>query len=113
MSLQLLLREAHEQTFGIFNHITDSKYRPLAVVAMHDKENSGEYSAMHRVIYKYMQYDIKNLFGLSIAEFLAHPRHECEWMYKAAADHMAREAPKIQAALTEAAKMSNLTGKRK
>jgi hypothetical protein len=97
----LLWREYYESHFGIFNHDQhgDPKlpatYRPLALVALHPKEDSFSYSLLHRFMWKFCQYKIKDTWGYNLSEFLALPWYHTQDIFnieqRRAAEEMRRE----------------------
>jgi hypothetical protein len=105
LSAQLMLRESYEQMYGLFDHNRFSKAMPLAVVSMHPKENSSEYSPLYRMAYKYDQHDILKLTGLNYKEFLDLPREQCELWFKIAREKAIKEKPLVDAALRAATKL--------
>lgn len=107
---QLLMREAYEQAYGLFDHEHYSVKRPLSIVGMHPKENTSAYSLLYRTFYKYRQLDIAKDWGLSIDEFLALPREYVHLIFKITEERIQEEAPKIQAALAEMKKNAKPEG---
>lgn len=98
---QLLMREAYEQAYGIYDHERFSNARPLAVVAMHPKENTSAYSTLYRMFYKYQHLEILKRWGLTIGEFLSYPREYVELMFKIADEQIMKEAPQVERALKD------------
>lgn len=72
ITAQLLLREAYEITYGIFDHSTSE--HPWDLVLNRKQETVGAYSALSRTLRAYRLKDVKGRFGLSITEFLDLPR---------------------------------------
>jgi hypothetical protein len=102
---QLLMREAYEQHYGLFDHEHLSEMRPLSLVAMHPKENTSAYSALYRMAYKYQQYDILKKWGLNYQEFLSLPREQVELIFKISGEQLSIEKPIIEAAANEMKKL--------
>lgn len=95
-SVQLILRESYETMYRIFNHDgVEAKARPLALVAMHPKEDSTSFSRLHRTIQRYDKQGIKDMFGLSLTEFLNLPRDYVELLFRLAVEKMQSENPAI------------------
>jgi hypothetical protein len=69
----LLLSEAYDNTYGIFNHDDVSVLRPLALVAMHPSENASVGSTLYERIEQFADLGVTKHFGLSLAEFLEFP----------------------------------------
>lgn len=72
---ELLLRERYETHYGIFNHDNPAaaKMRPLALAALHPKEDSFHYSMRHRLYWRFRDYEMAKHWGLSFKEFLELP----------------------------------------
>ena len=77
ISAQLLLREAYEVSYQIFDHDADSTH-PWALVMDHPKENYTEYGTLYRTIHGFHFRDIHKKFGLNLTEFLELPREIVE-----------------------------------
>lgn len=101
ISAKLLLREAYEQLYLIFDHNQLHKVRPLGLVAMHPKENVSDYSKLYRTVFRYKHQNIKEHFGLSLTEFLDLPHEMVELCFKIAYEHVQKETPAINAALKD------------
>ena len=81
---KLLLMEAYDVTYGVFDHITqynkdkNSKdpeiKRPLSVIAMHETEEVSEVSLLYERINSYSEKKVKDYFGISLKELLDLPR---------------------------------------
>lgn len=71
------MSDLYETTYGIFDHISSSKGRPLASVALHESEDNTTTSNLYEAIERYHQKGIKDLFGLNINEYLALPTEIC------------------------------------
>lgn len=104
MEVQLVMREEYETAFGIFNHDDPNKdkTRPLALVAMHQKEQYGPYSRLHQTIRRYRHHDIGEKFKLSLNDFLELPRDMIELLFEISVEEAQRggsEAEKAMKAL--------------
>ncbi|MNZ70288.1 hypothetical protein D3C78_886210 [compost metagenome] len=73
ISAQLVLRDAYDIDYGIYDHIND-KSRPLALAARFDKEDYHEYGGLYRAIYQYNVNEIYKRWGFTVVEFLNLPR---------------------------------------
>lgn len=71
---QMVLREAYDEYFGIYNHTADPLRNGLGMVSHHQREDYGDYGPILHMIYRYRFYNIYQHFGLSLTEFLALPR---------------------------------------
>lgn len=70
---ELLLREAYEITYGLFNHDDMTVDRPLALVAMHPGENTAVGSTLYGRIEQFAELEIAKYFGISLIEFFELP----------------------------------------
>lgn len=68
---RIALQEQYEQDFGLYNH--DSRPNPLALVSMHPKENVVEAGSLYSLVRRYVMLNVKDTFGLSLAEWLDLP----------------------------------------
>ncbi|MNM09252.1 hypothetical protein D3C81_193350 [compost metagenome] len=73
VTAQLILRDAYDVDFGVFDHIND-RSRPLALVARHVKEDYCEYGGLYRAIYQYNVNEVGKRWNMSLVEFLDLPR---------------------------------------
>lgn len=72
-SVTLLLREAYETTYGIYNHDRTDPNRPLAILAAHPAENASLGSTLYERIEQFAELNVHKFFGLSFAELLELP----------------------------------------
>lgn len=81
---ELLLRERYETYYGIFNHDDESagKLRPLALAALHPKEDSFRYSLRHRLMWRFRDYEIGKHWNLSYKEFMELPWEETQAIFQ-------------------------------
>lgn len=70
---QMVLREAYETTYGIYNHNDKTAPRPLALVAMHPSENATVGSTLYERIDQFVELAVIKHFGLSLIEFFELP----------------------------------------
>lgn len=102
---QLLLRESYEQIYGLFNHdAPEATLRPLAVVAMHPKEDVANYSKLYRIMQRYVDHGIRELTGMNFQEFLQQPHELVERWFNIAFEKAKRETPKVDALTRQLAK---------
>lgn len=103
ISAKLILQEAYETLYGIFNHDDPSvaKTRPLALVALHPKENTAEYGKLYRMIDRYVINDVKGKFGLSLTEFLNLPHDIVDRVLKVCQEQVKKENPGIERMVKE------------
>lgn len=91
ISAQILLREAYEISYEIFDHNQDYTH-PWALVQTREKENYFDYGTLHRTIYSYRLREINKRFDLSITEFLDLPREIVELLIKVSDEELARDS---------------------
>lgn len=93
----LAWREAYETHFGIFNHDQPGfeKYKPLALVAMHPKEDTFHYSLRYRYYWRFTQYGLAEKLKMSYFQFIELPWYETQEIFEAeqrkAQDEMRKE----------------------
>lgn len=71
----LALREVYETQYGIFNHDAPNvaKEAPLALVAMHRKEDAYSYSMERHYLWRFRLHKIPEKWGLSLNQWLELP----------------------------------------
>ncbi len=112
--LRLLLMQEYDTHYGIFNHDDPhlEKTRPLAAVAMHEREKVGPHSSILRAQIKYVRYNIRELTGMSFDQFHAQPRDVVTDWYLIAIDEKLKGSPSNNAAEKAVKEMErNLGGK--
>mgnify|MGYP000014629355 CR=1 FL=1 len=77
ISAQILLREAYEISYHIFDHERDMDH-PWNLVMERHKENYNKYGTLYRTVYTYRLRDVHKRFGLNLEEFLELPREMVE-----------------------------------
>jgi hypothetical protein len=73
MTAQLVLREAYDEDYGIYDHSSEQG-RPLALVGKHVKEDYHEYGGLYRAIYQFNVNEVHKNWGFTLTEFLDLPR---------------------------------------
>lgn len=100
ISLQIVLREYYEEDHGIFDYDSaEAKRRPLALVALHPKENPSQYSKLYRTLDRYVHHQIYEKFGLNLHEFLNLPREIVERLFEISATKAASESREVEKTL--------------
>jgi phosphoserine aminotransferase len=102
---KMVLYDVYETRHGIFNHHGASKSRPLASVAFHNSENFTEQSVLQDAIEEYAFENYREVWGLSLSEFLALPHYQVKMLR----DTMPRIAERKRKALAEAEEAVNQT----
>jgi hypothetical protein len=73
--------DLYETVYGIFNHLhPTARNRPLASVAMFPSEDINDSGLLELVIRRYVEKDIRNVFGLNLEEFLNLPMDIAEML---------------------------------
>lgn len=83
IDVEFVTRAAYQMEYGIFPHHNAQKkrHRPMALVAMHDKENSMEGGPIYTLIRGFYTHRIHKYFGLSLTEFLEMPCYQTELLF--------------------------------
>ena len=105
VTVKLVLRQLYETEFGIFDHISYNKERPLSGVAMFEAENVDSDNALDNVMATYIDKRIKDTFGLSFIEYVSLPRNYIIKMLELCD----RETTKKNNALADVEKQLNVT----
>lgn len=84
MDVEYVTRTAYQMEYGIFPHHDPVKkqQRPMALVAMHDKENTTEGGPIFTLIRQFHTHRIYKYFGLSWLEFLEVPCYQADLMFE-------------------------------
>lgn len=103
VSLKLMLQESYETVFGIFDHNNELalKHRPLALVAMHPKENPSHYSKMYRTIRRYHKLNIYGTFGMALDRFLEMPHEYVELLFDIASMSARKEGNDVSSVMQQ------------
>jgi hypothetical protein len=67
---KIVLSDLVDEEYNIFNHRNAGISRPLSSVAMHPAEDFTTNSLTQQAIQSYIDFDIKEFFGLNLIEFL-------------------------------------------
>lgn len=67
--------EAYDETYGIADYSYDDPSKPLALIAMHPKEDFTTGGPMERTIKDYRVHKVHKHYAMSLLEFLELPRH--------------------------------------
>lgn len=98
---RIVLRDAYETSYGIYNHDTEDPSRPMALVALHPAENVTAHSRLYNTIRRYKMYDVKTHFGYNLSEFLELPREFTKFIFDVLAEEMSKSTSKQRQALEE------------
>lgn len=77
---QIILREAYETTYEIFNHDSPgvSKKRPLALIAKQWAEDSNKGCSLYERMDQYHECGMMKWFGMSWDRWIEQPHDVCE-----------------------------------
>lgn len=78
---EIITLSCYQTEYGIHPHDRPRPDRPLALVAMHPKEDVMEGGPLFSHIRKFYNYQITKHFGLSLSEFLELPPFVTELLY--------------------------------
>lgn len=78
---EIITLSCYQTEYGIFDHEKPHPHKPLALVAMHPKEDAMEGSTLFSHIRRYYNYQIRKQFGLSLSEFLDLPPYVVDLLY--------------------------------
>lgn len=95
---EYIARTSYQTEYGIYDHERLHGHQPLAVVAMHPKEDVIEGGPLFTHIRRYHSHQIYKQFGVSLTEFLELPLHVVELLYAMAE----AEATRVESGLRSA-----------
>lgn len=83
IATQVLLREKYDTLYGIFNFdepptAMGQPPRPLALVALHEKERYMVHTSLYAMMERFVRYKVKERSGLNWLEFINQPRDMVE-----------------------------------
>lgn len=108
---QMLLREAYDIDFGIWNHNDEARSSPLALIKMYPKEDPVSYGRRYQLIRRYGIYQIKEHFGLTISEFLQETRENVDLYLRLAAEYAVKSGREKTNLLNEVSKAAESAGR--
>ena len=94
MDAQIVLHDHYETRFGIFNH-PHNKSRPLASVAMFPCEDSVRCAGITAAYEEFAMKNYKELWGLSVEEFMHQPVYIVRMMREVTDRIMKRRAAAV------------------
>lgn len=74
MDTQIFLYDMYEISSGVFDHTNQAKTKPLSSVAMHESEDNYYTSSLYQGIELYTKLEIREVFNLSLVEFMNLPK---------------------------------------
>ena len=110
LTSRILMRQAYQQTYGIYDYIGQreyeqgagdpSRHRPFSRTELHLPEDTYAFSFAADAMKTYVNAKIQKWFGISFLEFIDLPHHRVREMIKVAESFTAEEsklaAPTIQ-----------------
>jgi hypothetical protein len=104
MAAELLLREAYDITYGIFDHVKQAQIekkstdvrikRPLALVEFHPAEDTSGASRFKEAALMFAKLKIHERWGISFLEYLENP-HYLNQLLIDAAEELAKSDSKV------------------
>lgn len=83
LEAQLVLQEAYETVYQLYDHDTDSYDHPLALVSLHPKEDPATYSRLYGELARFAHEElIRDLWGLSVIDLLNMPKDVVDEIYR-------------------------------
>lgn len=89
---QMVLNDLYETEYGIYDHLSKRKKRPLASVAMHPSEDINEGSILEETLRMYVLKGIKEVFHLNVLEFLELPADIVQMMFTIADEEQTKKS---------------------
>lgn len=88
---QIIMRDFYENAYGIYPHLKKNGNRPLASVALHPAEELIDDSLLEEAVRSYIARGVRDLYNLSIVEFLELPQHVVNLLVKIADESMSKK----------------------
>lgn len=95
ITAQLILRDAYDVAFRIYNHQQPDPQRPLALVALHPKENVSEHSELYNEIRRFDRGDMAKR-GYTLLEYLSLPREISRLLLRINSERAGRDLSKLE-----------------
>lgn len=93
--------EAYETKYGIYDHDKPDPARPLALIAMHPKEDTRTRSPLYETIERYRIFDVYKYYGLNLNEFLSLPRDVVTEIFRQLTEAAGKESNRMANALKD------------
>ena len=77
LDAKAILTSFYETTYGIYNHAHPDRNRVMGASGMHEIEDTTDGSLLEDVMDRYIAAGIKDVFMISLDEFMAKPRDVC------------------------------------
>lgn len=95
VEIKIIMGDLYETEYQIYDHLNTRKSRPLSSVAYHESEDINKGSLLKEAFSMYISRGIKDIYGLSILEFLELPKDIVELMFLVADEEPAKKAKAI------------------
>lgn len=93
------MQDQYEIRTGIFDHITNGVQRPLSSVAMFPCEDFSANGRTYDLLYKYAKGNYREIWGLSIEDYLKLPQWKTSMMEKIADEILKKKTQTIDTEL--------------
>lgn len=93
---QVILEEAYDETYGIFDHERAPAEQALAIIAHHEIEETFSNSLFTEYAKRYRINNVKKYFGLDFDTFMEYPMEHIEELLKICAEEVERDSKKAQ-----------------
>ena len=97
--VQLLLNDQYEQLYGLRNH--EAEGHPFGPILMNEMEDVYTDGAVHERMKQYDKFGIKDIFGMSYNDFVAHPTFRVMQMLEYAQSAQTEKSRKTKKALDD------------
>ena len=97
LETRIFMQDQYEIRTGIFDHITNGKERPLSSVAMFPSEDFTSNGRTYDMLQKYAHGNYREIWGLSIEEYLQLPQWKTRMMEKIADEILKKKTVALNA----------------
>lgn len=95
LETKIFMQDQYEVRTGIFDHVTNGKERPLSSVAMFPCEDFVANGRTYDILLKYARDNYREMWGLSIEEFMSLPQWKVRLMEKVSDEVMKKKTAEI------------------
>lgn len=85
---KLVMGKLYDFNYGIHNHLASEKTRPLAAIGYNKAEDIGIDTGLEKSIDIFLSSKIKDLYGLTLSDFLSLPTHVSQILIDKAAKEL-------------------------
>jgi hypothetical protein len=97
LETRIFMQDQYEIRTGIFDHVTNGAERPLSSVAMFPSEDFTSNGKTYDILQKYAQGNYREIWGLSIEEYLQLPQWKTRMMEKIADEILKKKTKALDA----------------